>query len=159
MTKRMHLAFDLSYIHMDGRGRMPEAWPGRTYPDVGAFEEIARLAARGLFDMLFSGDGTGVPNTWQGRRDAAVRWGDRNQPRWQPNRSVARPCRAGIRCLALMNAHLPRRCWYPLSEPIRLRNMTAKIGGVGVMEMEHAGTGIRPRDPVRSSDGAGASEH
>ena len=25
--------------------------------------------------MLFSGDGTGVPSTWQGSRDAAVRWG------------------------------------------------------------------------------------
>jgi len=75
MTKRMHLAFDLSYIHMDGRWRMPGAWPGGIYPDVGAFEEIARLAERGLFDMLFSGDGTGVPSTWQGSRDAAVRWG------------------------------------------------------------------------------------
>jgi long-chain alkane monooxygenase len=36
---------------------------------------VARLAERGLFDMLFSGDGTGVPSTWQGSRDAAVRWG------------------------------------------------------------------------------------
>jgi FMN-dependent oxidoreductase (nitrilotriacetate monooxygenase family) len=75
MKKRMHLAFDLSYIHMEGRWRMPGAWPGRTYPDVAAFEEIARIAERGLLDMLFSGDGTGVPSTWQGSRDAAVRWG------------------------------------------------------------------------------------
>jgi FMN-dependent oxidoreductase (nitrilotriacetate monooxygenase family) len=71
----MHLAFDLSYIHMEGRWRMPGAWPGRTYPDVAAFEDIARIAERGLLDMLFSGDGTGVPSTWQGSRDAAVRWG------------------------------------------------------------------------------------
>jgi FMN-dependent oxidoreductase (nitrilotriacetate monooxygenase family) len=75
MKKRMHLAFDLSYIHMEGRWRMPGAWPGRTYPDVAAFEEIARIAERGLLDMLFSGDGTGVPSTWEGSRDAAVRWG------------------------------------------------------------------------------------
>jgi FMN-dependent oxidoreductase (nitrilotriacetate monooxygenase family) len=75
MPKKMHLAFDLSYIHMDGRWRLPGAWPRHTYPDVGAFEEIARIAERGLFDMLFSGDGTGVPSTWQGKRDAAVRWG------------------------------------------------------------------------------------
>jgi long-chain alkane monooxygenase len=75
MPKRMHLAFDLSYIHMDGRWRMPGAWPGRTYPDVAAFEDIARIAERGLLDMLFSGDGTGVPSTWQKSRDAAVRWG------------------------------------------------------------------------------------
>ena len=39
------------------------------------FEEIARIAERGLFDMLFSGDGTGVPSTWRKSRDAAVRWG------------------------------------------------------------------------------------
>ena len=75
MPKRMHLAFDLSYIHMDGRWRMPGAWPGKIYPDVTAFEEIARIAERGKLDMLFSGDGTGVPSTWQGSRDAAVRWG------------------------------------------------------------------------------------
>jgi FMN-dependent oxidoreductase (nitrilotriacetate monooxygenase family) len=75
MKKRMHLAFDYSYIHMDGRWRMPGAWPGMTYPDVAMFEEMARIAERGKFDMLFSGDGTGVPSTWQGSRDAAVRWG------------------------------------------------------------------------------------
>jgi FMN-dependent oxidoreductase (nitrilotriacetate monooxygenase family) len=75
LTKRMHLAFDLSYIHMDGRWRMPGAWPGRTYPDVTMYEEIARIAERGCFDMLFSGDGTGVPSTWRGSRDDAVRWG------------------------------------------------------------------------------------
>jgi FMN-dependent oxidoreductase (nitrilotriacetate monooxygenase family) len=75
MPKRMHLAFDFSYIHMDGRWRMPGAWPNMTYPDVALFEEMARIAERGKFDMLFSGDGTGVPSTWQGSRDAAVRWG------------------------------------------------------------------------------------
>jgi FMN-dependent oxidoreductase (nitrilotriacetate monooxygenase family) len=71
----MHLAFDLSYIHMEGRWRMPGAWRGGRYPDVAMFEEIARIAERGLLDMLFSGDGTGVPSTWQKSRDAAVRWG------------------------------------------------------------------------------------
>jgi long-chain alkane monooxygenase len=75
MPKRMHLAFDLSYIHMEGRWRMPGAWAGARYPDVAMFEEIARIAERGLLDMLFSGDGTGVPSTWQKSRDAAVRWG------------------------------------------------------------------------------------
>ena len=75
MPKRMHLAFDLSYIHMEGRWRMPGAWSGGRYPDPAMFEEIARIAERGLLDMLFSGDGTGVPSTWQKSRDAAVRWG------------------------------------------------------------------------------------
>jgi FMN-dependent oxidoreductase (nitrilotriacetate monooxygenase family) len=75
MPKRMHLAFDLSYIHMEGRWRLPGAWRGGRYPDVALFEEIARIAERGLLDMLFSGDGTGVASTWRKSRDAAVRWG------------------------------------------------------------------------------------
>jgi FMN-dependent oxidoreductase (nitrilotriacetate monooxygenase family) len=71
----IHLAFDLSFIHMEGRWRMPGSWPGRTFPDVEMYEEIARIAERGCLDMLFSGDGTGVPSTWRGSRDAAVYWG------------------------------------------------------------------------------------
>lgn len=77
---RMHLGFDFSYSHMGGRWRMPGAWPGHTFPDVAMFEEMARIAERGLLDILFSGDGTGVPDTWRGSRDAAVEWG-MNWPR------------------------------------------------------------------------------
>ncbi len=73
--RKMHLAFDISYAHMDGRWRMPNSWVGRTYPDITVFEEIARIAERGRLDMIFSGDGTGIPSTWRGSRDAAVRWG------------------------------------------------------------------------------------
>jgi FMN-dependent oxidoreductase (nitrilotriacetate monooxygenase family) len=75
MTTKMHLAFDLSYIHMDGRWRMPGAWQGARFPDVRLYEEIARTAERGCLDMLFSGDGTGIPSTWRGSRDAAIKWG------------------------------------------------------------------------------------
>jgi FMN-dependent oxidoreductase (nitrilotriacetate monooxygenase family) len=71
----MHLGFDFSYSHMGGRWRMPGAWPGRTFPDVDMFEEMARIAERGCLDLLFSGDGTGVPDTWRGSMDAAVEWG------------------------------------------------------------------------------------
>ena len=45
---------------------------------------MARTAERGLLDMLFSGDGTGVPDTWRGSRDAAVEWGV-NWPRQDLN--------------------------------------------------------------------------
>jgi long-chain alkane monooxygenase len=75
MTQKMHLGFDISYAHMDGRWRMPGSWVGHTYPDVAMFEEIARIAERGCLDMLFSGDGTGIPSTWRGSRDAAIKWG------------------------------------------------------------------------------------
>lgn len=84
MPKRIHLAFDFSYAHMGGRWRSPLALGGMTYPDIGIYEEVARLAERGCLDMLFSGDGTGVPDTWKGQRDAAVEWG-MNWPRQDLN--------------------------------------------------------------------------
>jgi FMN-dependent oxidoreductase (nitrilotriacetate monooxygenase family) len=71
----MHLTFDLSYIHLDGRWRNPGSWIGRTYPDIGIYEEIARIAERGCIDMIFFGDGTGIPDTWRSSLDEAVRWG------------------------------------------------------------------------------------
>jgi FMN-dependent oxidoreductase (nitrilotriacetate monooxygenase family) len=80
----MHLGFDFSYTHMGGRWRLPGGWPGRTFPDVAMYEDLARIAERGLLDMVFSGDGTGVPDTWRGARDAAVEWG-MNWPRQDMN--------------------------------------------------------------------------
>lgn len=38
------------------------------------YEDAARLAERACLDMPFSGDGTGVPDTWGGSRDGAVKW-------------------------------------------------------------------------------------
>ena len=75
MKPRIHLAFNLSYTHMNGRWQLPGAWGDRTFPDVTLYEDVARLADRGFLDMLFSGDGTGVPDTWEGTRDGAVEWG------------------------------------------------------------------------------------
>jgi FMN-dependent oxidoreductase (nitrilotriacetate monooxygenase family) len=75
MTAKMHLAFDLSFTHMQGRWRLPGSWTGRTFPDFGMFEEAAKIAERGCIDMLFFGDGTGIPSTWRGSLDAAVKWG------------------------------------------------------------------------------------
>ena len=75
MPTKMHLAFDISYTHLDGRWRMPGSWTNRVYPDLDVYEEIARIAERGLIDMLFFGDGTGIPDTWAGSRDAAARFG------------------------------------------------------------------------------------
>jgi len=71
----MNLAFDVSYIAMDGRWRMPGSWSGRVFPDVEMYEDIARIAERGCMDMVFSGDGTGIPSTWRDSIEAAVEWG------------------------------------------------------------------------------------
>lgn len=75
MAVRMHLALDLSMTHLDGRWRSPGSWVNSLYPDPAVFEEIARIAERGCIDMLFFGDGTGIPSTWKGSEDDAVRWG------------------------------------------------------------------------------------
>jgi FMN-dependent oxidoreductase (nitrilotriacetate monooxygenase family) len=81
---KIHLGFDFSYTHMGGRWRLPGAWPGHTFPDVEMYEQVARIAERGLLDMIFSGDGTGVPDTWRGSREAAIEWG-MNWPRQDLN--------------------------------------------------------------------------
>lgn len=75
MRRKMHLAFNLSTTHNNGRWNLPGAWDDRTFPDVTLYEDAARLAERACLDMLFSGDGTGVPDTWGGSRDGAVKWG------------------------------------------------------------------------------------
>ena len=80
----MHLGFDFSYSHMGGRWRLPGGWPGRRFPDVTMYEDVARIAERGRLDLIFSGDGTGVPDTWRGSRDGAITWG-MNWPRQDLN--------------------------------------------------------------------------
>jgi len=71
----MHLALDISWTNVETLWRDPGSWVGRNYPDVGLFEEVARVAERGLLDLIFFGDGTGVPNTWKDGIEDAVRWG------------------------------------------------------------------------------------
>jgi len=75
MPKQMHLTLDVSWTQVESAWRMTGSWVGRHYPDVGLFEDIARIAEGGLFDMIFFGDGSGIPNTWEGGIDAAVRRG------------------------------------------------------------------------------------
>lgn len=76
MSKRMiHLGYDISWTHLEGRWRIPGSWSHATYPDMRVFSDIARIAERGLMDFVFFGDGTGIPSTWKGSRDDAVKWG------------------------------------------------------------------------------------
>jgi len=75
LKPQIHLTFDLSYVQLDGRWRLPGSWTGRTYPDIGLYEEMARIAERGCIDMIFFGDGTGIPSTWRGSLEEAVKWG------------------------------------------------------------------------------------
>ena len=76
MTKpRMHLALDFSWTQVETDWRQPASWVNRHYPDVGLFEDLARIAERGMFDLIFFGDSTGIPDTWEGSIEAAVRRG------------------------------------------------------------------------------------
>jgi len=72
---RIHLAIDMSWTQVETAWREPGSWVRPGYPDVGLFEDVARIAERGLFDLIFFGDSTGIPNTWEGNIDAAVRRG------------------------------------------------------------------------------------
>jgi FMN-dependent oxidoreductase (nitrilotriacetate monooxygenase family) len=75
MKPQMHLAIDVSWTQVETTWREPGARVGRHYPDVGLFEDIARVAERGLIDLIFFGDSTGIPNTWKDSIDDAVRYG------------------------------------------------------------------------------------
>lgn len=75
MKKLIHLGYDLSWSHLDGRWRTPGSWSHRQYPDIRMYEEIAQIAERGLLDFIFFGDGSGIPSTWGNSIDAAVQWG------------------------------------------------------------------------------------
>ncbi|WP_062070825.1 NtaA/DmoA family FMN-dependent monooxygenase [Demequina sediminicola] len=75
MSGSMHLAFDLSFSHTEGRWARPGSWAGTSFPDVRVFQELAMTAERAGIDLLFFGDGSGIPDTWRGSIDSAVEWG------------------------------------------------------------------------------------
>jgi FMN-dependent oxidoreductase (nitrilotriacetate monooxygenase family) len=75
-TEIIHLAADLSHLHTDYLWKMPGSWVGYSYYSGAAFyEELTRIAARGVMDMLFFGDSGGTPDDYGGNHHAAVRNG------------------------------------------------------------------------------------
>lgn len=75
MKEKMHLAIDISWTNVETTWRETGSRMGRHYPDAGLFEDIARISEKGLIDMIFSGDSTGIPGTWEDSIDDAVRYG------------------------------------------------------------------------------------
>jgi FMN-dependent oxidoreductase (nitrilotriacetate monooxygenase family) len=75
MKKKIHLAFDLSWTNVETQWRLPGSWVDRHHPNIGMFEEVARVAERGGLDMIFFGDSTGIPNTWKDSIEDAVSYG------------------------------------------------------------------------------------
>ena len=45
MKKQIHLGYDLSWTHLDGRWRSPGSWSHVNFPDIRMYEEIAQIAA------------------------------------------------------------------------------------------------------------------
>src|SRR4051794_41438300 len=75
----IHLAADISFIHTDYLWRMPGSWTGYPYYSTSEFyEDIARIADRGRFDLLFFGDNASTSEDYGGNFDAVVRLG----PKW-----------------------------------------------------------------------------
>ncbi len=78
----MHLAADLSHIHTDYLWRAEGSWIGYPYygqPDL--YEDCARIAARGKFDLLFFGDSANTSENHGGNHHAAIEYG----MRWPKN--------------------------------------------------------------------------
>jgi long-chain alkane monooxygenase len=72
----IHLAADISFIHTDYLWRMPGSWVGYPYYSTSDFyEDIARIAERGVMDMLFFGDNGGTSEDYGGDHRAVVRYG------------------------------------------------------------------------------------
>ena len=75
-SQTIHLAADLSFLHTDYLWRMPGSWIGYDYYSTSEFyEDIARIAQRGVMDMLFFGDTGGTPEDYGGNHEAGVRYG------------------------------------------------------------------------------------
>ena len=75
-SQTIHLAADLSFLHTDYLWRMPGSWVGYDYYSTSEFyEDIARIAQRGVMDMLFFGDTGGTPEDYGGNHEAPVRYG------------------------------------------------------------------------------------
>jgi FMN-dependent oxidoreductase (nitrilotriacetate monooxygenase family) len=75
-SETIHLAADLSFLHTDYLWRMPGSWIGYPYYGTSEFyEDIARVAERGVMDMLFFGDTGGTSEDYGGSHAAVVRYG------------------------------------------------------------------------------------
>jgi len=75
-SETIHLAADLSFLHTDYLWRMPGSWIGYPYYGTSEFyEDIARIAERGVMDILFFGDTGGTSEDYAGNHEAVVRYG------------------------------------------------------------------------------------
>ncbi len=75
-SETIHLAADISFLHTDYLWRLPGSWIGYPYYGTSEFyEDLARVAERGVMDMLFFGDTGGTSEDYGGTHEAVVKYG------------------------------------------------------------------------------------
>jgi FMN-dependent oxidoreductase (nitrilotriacetate monooxygenase family) len=74
-SKRIRLATDVSFQHASFNWSMPGSWVGRKYMAPDFYEDLARVASRGVMDMIFFGDAAETPEGFGGDHRAAVQLG------------------------------------------------------------------------------------
>lgn len=77
LSETLHLAADISFIHTDHLWRRAGSWVGYQFYGPDFYEDLTRIAARGVMDMLFFGDAAETPEIYGGDYAAAVKLGVR----------------------------------------------------------------------------------
>lgn len=76
-SESMHLAVDCSFIHTDHLWAMAGSWQNYKYYGPDFYEDVARIAQRGMFDMIFFGDAAETPENFGGNYDVPLQQGIR----------------------------------------------------------------------------------
>lgn len=76
-SETMHLAVDMSFAHTDYLWGLPGSWQGYQYYGPDFYEDVARIAQRGMFDMVFFGDTAETPENFASGFDVPIRKGIR----------------------------------------------------------------------------------
>ncbi|GAA4557007.1 NtaA/DmoA family FMN-dependent monooxygenase [Pseudonocardia xishanensis] len=76
-SSSIKLAVDMSFFHTDFLWMDPGGWQGHRYYDPTFYEDAARTAARGVFDLIFFGEAAETPESYGGDHRAAVEYGIR----------------------------------------------------------------------------------
>ncbi|WP_187970824.1 NtaA/DmoA family FMN-dependent monooxygenase [Aquibium microcysteis] len=63
-SESIHLAIDSSFIHTDHLWCTPGSWMNYDYYGPSFYEDLARIAQRGFFDMIFFGDAAETPENF-----------------------------------------------------------------------------------------------
>jgi FMN-dependent oxidoreductase (nitrilotriacetate monooxygenase family) len=74
-SRNLHLAADLSFVHATFAWRNPASWVGYPYYQPELYEDMARIASRGVMDLLFFGEAAETPHGYGGTHHAAVKYG------------------------------------------------------------------------------------